>query len=325
MSKEPEFNMRDEYDFSGGIRGKYAARYAQGFSVRVIPRRPSIFLSHSSRDKFFVRELAERLQQHGIGVWLDEAEINVGDSLTEKIGEAIDDTDYVGVVLSHNSVSSEWVQRELQIATQKELHRRQVVILPILLEPVEVPAFLRDKRYADFTTPERFESSFTELLKAVGVEGKSKEVPQISQPAVETVRRLSPVERQPADFEDLQIVGLDEERSYKPDPSKLLFNLYLRLSNTPPPEWQQIFEAERRFPRHTMWRRAWVDGSYIVIHCVPDELEKYHLADLREDVNRANHKYRQYLTELLSQEARRIGDERKEREQLSQLKQRLNL
>jgi hypothetical protein len=85
----------------------------------------SIFMSHSSKDKFFVRTLAEHLEKSGINVWLDEAEINIGDSLTEKIGEAIESTDYVGVILSHNSISSEWVQRELQIALQKEIKGKE--------------------------------------------------------------------------------------------------------------------------------------------------------------------------------------------------------
>ncbi len=28
--------MRDEYDFSGGVRGKYAARYAEGTNIVVL-------------------------------------------------------------------------------------------------------------------------------------------------------------------------------------------------------------------------------------------------------------------------------------------------
>jgi hypothetical protein len=52
---------------------------------------PSIFLSHSSRDKFFVRELAKKLQDAGVEVWIDEAELKIGDSLTQKIGRAIDE------------------------------------------------------------------------------------------------------------------------------------------------------------------------------------------------------------------------------------------
>jgi hypothetical protein len=30
--------MRDEYDFTGGVRGKYAARYAQGTNIVVLDR-----------------------------------------------------------------------------------------------------------------------------------------------------------------------------------------------------------------------------------------------------------------------------------------------
>src|SRR5579863_7088497 len=30
--------MRDEYDFSGGVRGKYAARYAEGTNIVVLDR-----------------------------------------------------------------------------------------------------------------------------------------------------------------------------------------------------------------------------------------------------------------------------------------------
>jgi hypothetical protein len=30
--------MRDEYDFTGGVRGKYAARYAKGTNVVVLDR-----------------------------------------------------------------------------------------------------------------------------------------------------------------------------------------------------------------------------------------------------------------------------------------------
>ena len=35
-SNEPETAMRDEYDFSGAVRGKYAARFAQGSNIVVL-------------------------------------------------------------------------------------------------------------------------------------------------------------------------------------------------------------------------------------------------------------------------------------------------
>jgi len=53
----------------------------------------SVFLSHSSKDKAFARKLASELQANGVTVWIDEAEIRIGDSLTKKISLAIDEAD----------------------------------------------------------------------------------------------------------------------------------------------------------------------------------------------------------------------------------------
>jgi hypothetical protein len=52
---------------------------------------PSIFLSHAHEDKPFVRYLARHLTSHGVRVWVDEAEMGVGDSLLEKITTSIAD------------------------------------------------------------------------------------------------------------------------------------------------------------------------------------------------------------------------------------------
>jgi len=34
--RSPESDMRDEYDFSGGVRGKYAQRFREGSNVVVL-------------------------------------------------------------------------------------------------------------------------------------------------------------------------------------------------------------------------------------------------------------------------------------------------
>jgi TIR domain-containing protein len=282
----------------------------------------SIFLCHSSKDKFFVRELAGKLSAAGVRVWLDEAEINIGDSLTAKIGKAIDQMDFFAVVLSRHSVASEWVQRELQIAMQRELKERKVIVLPLLIEPVDLPPFLRDKLYADFTNPERFSATFPKLLEALGLKAAAP-TPRPPEESPPPVPPKSPTQRRLAEFEDLTIVDLDLGKSYNPDPQYALYNMYLRLPRTPPEEWQQIFDAERSFPRHTMWRKAWVEGPHIVVYCVPEELEKYHMRDLLEDVKNCNAKYRGYLTELAQREVREASKQQKQRDELRELKKRL--
>ena len=44
LAEDAHLEMRDEYDFSGGIRGKYAARYAEGTNiVRLDPDVAKVF------------------------------------------------------------------------------------------------------------------------------------------------------------------------------------------------------------------------------------------------------------------------------------------
>lgn len=122
----------------------------------------SVFLSHSSKDAEFVNKLAERFKQAQVKFWLNK--LKIGDSLFKEIGSAINDADFFAIVLSKNSIGSNWVKRELRNALSKEIDEDKVVVLPILIEDVPLPPFLNDKVYADFTTADKFEESFQELL-----------------------------------------------------------------------------------------------------------------------------------------------------------------
>ncbi len=95
--------------------------------------------------------------------------MKVGQSLREKIGKAILGMDYFAVFLSKNSLKSEWVKKELEIALDKELKRKKVVVLPVLLERVNVPPFLRGKLYVDFSSPRKFEQSLYTLINSLGI------------------------------------------------------------------------------------------------------------------------------------------------------------
>jgi hypothetical protein len=130
---------------------------------------PSIFISHNHNDKPFVRRLAGDMSRMGIKVWVDEAEINVGDSLIAKISAALGEMEYLGVVLSPNSVSSSWVQEELQQALYSQISDRTVKVLPILLRDCLLPVFLRDKLYADFRDEVQYASALFLLVKSMGI------------------------------------------------------------------------------------------------------------------------------------------------------------
>ena len=129
----------------------------------------TIFLSHNSHDKDFVRRLAGDLSRYGVKFWLDEAEIQIGDSLIGKIEQGISDMDYIGVVLSPESVNSQWVKREVEIALTLEIGGKEVRVLPLLYKKCEIPAFLRGKAYADFTLETEYENSLFKVLRRLGI------------------------------------------------------------------------------------------------------------------------------------------------------------
>lgn len=127
-----------------------------------------VFLSHSNKDKSFVRKLAADLRANGHTVWIDEAEINVGDSLIGKIRDGLDNVDYVAAVLSKNSIESEWVKKELEIASNREIEEKRVIVLPLLIDKVELPGFLKGKFYADFTDPDKYDEMLELLRRSLG-------------------------------------------------------------------------------------------------------------------------------------------------------------
>jgi hypothetical protein len=128
----------------------------------------SVFLSHSHKDKVFVRRLAKDLRRNGHVVWIDEAEINIGDSLVEKIREGIDRVDFVGAVISKASVKSQWVSRELDVATNRELRGKRVLLLPIVIEKIPLPGFLEARLFADFRDRTNYKQGLTSLLRSLG-------------------------------------------------------------------------------------------------------------------------------------------------------------
>ncbi|WP_442869829.1 toll/interleukin-1 receptor domain-containing protein [Bradyrhizobium sp. CCBAU 11361] len=54
-------------------------------------------------------------------VWLDEAEIDIGDSLIAKIEEGMKLSRYIAVVLSKKSIGAPWVKKELDVAMNREI------------------------------------------------------------------------------------------------------------------------------------------------------------------------------------------------------------
>lgn len=139
------------------------------FRFKVLPpssveesQKKQIFISYSHHDKEFVNRLTIDLGSAGIGVWVDEKEIKVGESISQKVEKGISSCDFFCLVISRHSVNSSWVEREYRIALNKQLSGTTPIILPLRIQDVELPVLLGDTKYADFSMD--YDSGLKELL-----------------------------------------------------------------------------------------------------------------------------------------------------------------
>jgi hypothetical protein len=93
-----------------------------------------VFISHSSKDKPVVRELANRLKQDGLRVWLDEWEIQPGDMIGLKIQQGLERSRTLLMVMSQAYFASEWSTLEHQILLFRDPTNAQRWFIPLLIE-----------------------------------------------------------------------------------------------------------------------------------------------------------------------------------------------
>lgn len=153
------------------LRRKKAPSRVTGESAKS-SHAPTVFLSHSHVDNGFVERLATDLESHGIKVWYDGWDLDIGHDLTVKIQKGISESDYLALILSPAAVESVWVQREWTAAFHRELIERRIVILPILYRDCQKPVFLQDKLHADFRNEHDYYENLNRLVRQLRGESK---------------------------------------------------------------------------------------------------------------------------------------------------------
>ena len=124
-----------------------------------------VFLCHSSEDHDIVWDIYDNLSKLGFRVWFDEVAMEPGDLLVDKIGNAIRSSINLAVILSVNSINSQWVKKEVSIAMVDSLAGAEVKVVPILLDDTKLPPFLSDINYVDWRNDDKKLLQFARLVK----------------------------------------------------------------------------------------------------------------------------------------------------------------
>lgn len=109
-----------------------------------------VFISHSSKDKPAVRELAERLKANGLRLWLDEWEIKPGDMIGLKVEQGLEQSRTLILVMSGNAFASEWMRLERQTALFRDPTNQQRRFIPLRLDDAEIHDTLKQFAYIDW-------------------------------------------------------------------------------------------------------------------------------------------------------------------------------
>jgi hypothetical protein len=116
--------------------------------------------------------VATDLMMSGIAVWLDEWEIVVGHSISQKIQRGLQAADFVVVILTRNSVASGWVEKEWQSKIGEEASKCRAIILPVLADDCVIAILLQDKNYADLRNS--YEKGIKRLIDAIRVHSSNQ-------------------------------------------------------------------------------------------------------------------------------------------------------
>ncbi|WP_318310969.1 TIR domain-containing protein [Flagellimonas crocea] len=120
------------------------------------------FISHSSKDKKFVNEITNKLQKQN--VWYDTWDLDVGDVLSDKIEEGIDESKNFLIILSKNSIDSSWVKYELNMALIKYLENEDYRLIVARIDDVQVPLRLKPFLRVDISSSKNIINSIIDSL-----------------------------------------------------------------------------------------------------------------------------------------------------------------
>jgi hypothetical protein len=122
-----------------------------------------VFISYSRKDLAFVERLAKDLQAAGLQVWYDLSGLEGGTRWGREIQNAIKESEIFVVVLSPNSIDSEWVEKEFMYANS--LKKK---IIPLLFQPCETPMWFINLHFIDVQGT-NYENHLWIILKVMGV------------------------------------------------------------------------------------------------------------------------------------------------------------
>ncbi len=137
----------------------------------------SCFISYASQDNEFAERLHADLQDKGVRCWFAPHDQRIGEPIIRGIDEAIRVHEKTLLILSEHSVSSRWVEQEVEMASAKELQGSEptTALFPIRIDEAVMQTNVmwadtirRTRHIGDFTRwkdHDSYRAAFDRLLR----------------------------------------------------------------------------------------------------------------------------------------------------------------
>jgi len=142
--------------------------------------RYSCFISYSSKDYEFTYKLHADLQGEGVRCWFAPEDMKIGDKIRPTLDRSVRQHDKLLIILSENSITSDWVEQEVETALDRERQEKRTVLFPIRLDDAVMeidvgwPALIRNTRHiGDFghwKDHDEYQQAFGRLLRDLKAE-----------------------------------------------------------------------------------------------------------------------------------------------------------
>ncbi len=129
---ESKGRIPESFLINAGVPEDFISR-----ATSIISKKPlfaSCFISHSTKDQSFAEKLHADLQKNGVRSWFAPKDIKIGDKIRKSIHESIRENDRLLVILSKNSIASDWVEQEVETAFEEERKRKTEVLFPVRID-----------------------------------------------------------------------------------------------------------------------------------------------------------------------------------------------
>lgn len=138
-----------------------------------------VFISYSHSNSAFVDMMYEKLWDKGANVWLDRHDMVAG-PIEKQVFGAIRMQDIVLIVLSEDSIKSDWVEAEIEAGRKREQEEHRDILCPVALDDswkgmIEGNVLWRQvakKNILDFSKwedGEAFQEAFAKLLRGMKI------------------------------------------------------------------------------------------------------------------------------------------------------------